>query len=137
MLSIYNYMASGIVLSGIVALLFSQAAWLRRCSSHRRCAGWSHFAPLGFVMAMSFGLQKMQTSTLKALFWAFWWRWPVDVVVDLLCLHRFIDRGDVLPPRVPSPAPAWCGLAPPSATCRRWVPDDVVCSASSSRWSSS
>jgi FtsH-binding integral membrane protein len=28
-------------------------------------------APLGFVMAMSFGLNRMQTSTLKTLFWGF------------------------------------------------------------------
>ena len=28
-------------------------------------------APLGFVMAMSFGLNRMTTSTIKTLFWAF------------------------------------------------------------------
>jgi FtsH-binding integral membrane protein len=28
-------------------------------------------APLGFVMAMSFGLNRMKTSTLQMLFWAF------------------------------------------------------------------
>jgi FtsH-binding integral membrane protein len=28
-------------------------------------------APLGFVMAMSFGANKMQTTTLQALFWGF------------------------------------------------------------------
>jgi len=37
MLSIYNYMASGILLSGIVALLFAQQrAWPKRCSAPLR-----------------------------------------------------------------------------------------------------
>ena len=34
--------------------------------------GWIvTLAPLGFVMAMSFGLNRMSTSTLQLLFWAF------------------------------------------------------------------
>ncbi|GAC1574408.1 MAG: Bax inhibitor-1/YccA family protein [Novosphingobium sp.] len=70
MLSIYNYMASGIVLSGIVALLFSQSGMA--AAVFGTPLRWLvALAPLGFVMAMSFGLHKMQTSTLKALFWAF------------------------------------------------------------------
>jgi hypothetical protein len=70
MLSIYNYMASGVLLSGVVALLFaSSAIGLQVMTSPLR---WVvALAPLGFVMAMSFGLLKMQTSTLKVLFWSF------------------------------------------------------------------
>lgn len=70
MLSIYNYMASGVLLSGIVALLVAHSeAGVRAMSSPL----WLIFAiaPLGFVFAMSFGLQKMKTSTLQALYWAF------------------------------------------------------------------
>jgi len=70
MLSIYNYMASGVLLSGIVALAFAY--------SGMAAAVWGTplrwliaLAPLGFVMAMSFGLQRMQTSTLRTLFWTF------------------------------------------------------------------
>ena len=70
MLSIYNYMASGVLLSGIVALVFAQSGMA--AAVFGTPLRWVvALAPLGFVMAMSFGLNRMQTSTLKALFWAF------------------------------------------------------------------
>ncbi len=70
MLSIYNYMASGVLLSGIVALLFASSGMAQAVFATP--LRWViALAPLGFVMAMSFGLNKMQTSTLKMLFWAF------------------------------------------------------------------
>jgi FtsH-binding integral membrane protein len=70
MLSIYNYMASGVLLSGIVAMLFANSGLAAQVMMTP--LRWLIIlAPLGFVMAMSFGLNRMQTSTLKALFWAF------------------------------------------------------------------
>ena len=70
MLSIYNYMASGVLLSGVVALLFARSGLAEQVL--QTPLRWLiMLAPLGFVMAMSFGLNKMQTSTLKALFWGF------------------------------------------------------------------
>ncbi|MFL9840828.1 Bax inhibitor-1/YccA family protein [Sphingomonas sp. ST-64] len=75
MLSVYNYMASGVLLSGIVALLF---AW-----GGEQSAAYSVFAnggplvwlivlsPLAIVFAMSFGQNKMSTGTLQILFWSF------------------------------------------------------------------
>lgn len=75
MLSVYNYMASGVLLSGIVALLF---AW-----GGTESAAYSVFAnggplawliilsPLAIVFAMSFGQNKMSTGTLQVLFWSF------------------------------------------------------------------
>ena len=70
MLSIYNYMASGVLLSGVIALLFARSGMAEAVlGSPLR---WViALAPLGFVMAMSFGLQKMQTATLNLLFWGF------------------------------------------------------------------
>lgn len=70
MLSIYNYMASGVLLSGIVALLVSSSEAGQQAM---RSPLWLIFAlaPLGFVFAMSFGLNKMKTSTLQMLYWAF------------------------------------------------------------------
>jgi len=72
MLSVYNYMASGVLLTGVVAMLFS---------------GWSGsqdilfgpgplkylimFAPLGFVLVLSFGINKLSTGTAQALFWGY------------------------------------------------------------------
>ena len=70
MLSIYNYMASGVLLSGIVALLFASSGMAEAVFATP--LRWVLvLAPLGFVMAMSFGLNRMQTSTLQMLFWAF------------------------------------------------------------------
>ena len=70
MLSIYNYMASGVLLSGVVALLFARSGMAE--ATFGSPLRWViALAPLGFVMAMSFGLQKMQTSTLKLMFWGF------------------------------------------------------------------
>ena len=70
MLSIYNYMASGVLLSGVIALLFARSGMAEAVlGSPLR---WViALAPLGFVMAMSFGLHKMQTATLNLLFWGF------------------------------------------------------------------
>jgi hypothetical protein len=75
MLSIYNYMASGVLLTGIIALLFAPYAQDTLISQSGRGLsglGWIvTLAPLGFVMAMSFGVNRMQSSTLKLLFWGF------------------------------------------------------------------
>ena len=75
MLKVYNYMASGVLLTGIVALLFAPFArdvLINANGTGLSGLGWLiTFAPLGFVFAMSFGVNRMQTSTLQLLFWAF------------------------------------------------------------------
>jgi FtsH-binding integral membrane protein len=70
MLSVYNYMASGVLLTGIVALLFASSGLAQQVLSTP--LRWViMLAPLGFVMAMSFGLNRMSTATLQMLYWAF------------------------------------------------------------------
>jgi FtsH-binding integral membrane protein len=70
MLSIYNYMASGVLLSGIVALLFARSGMAEAVFGTP--LRWIiALAPLGFVFAMSFGVNRMKTSTLQILFWLF------------------------------------------------------------------
>ena len=70
MLSVYNYMTSGVLLTGIVALLFASSGLAAQVLATP--LRWLIIlAPLGFVMAMSFGLNRMKTSTLQILFWAF------------------------------------------------------------------
>ena len=75
MLSVYNYMASGVLLTGIVALLFAPyAADVLVNSTGRGLSGLGWIvtlAPLGFVMVMSFGINRISTGTLQMLFWAF------------------------------------------------------------------
>jgi len=70
MLSIYNYMASGVLLSGVVALLFATSG-MAAAVFNTPLRWLIVLAPLGFVMAMSFGLARMRTATLQACFWGF------------------------------------------------------------------
>ena len=75
MLSVYNYMASGVLLTGIIALLFAPYAANVLLSQNGRGMsglGWLiTLSPLAIVFAMSFGMARMRTSTLQILFWAF------------------------------------------------------------------
>ncbi|MBA3670151.1 MAG: Bax inhibitor-1/YccA family protein [Sphingomonas sp.] len=70
MLKVYNYMASGVLLTGIVAMLFASSGLAAQVLATP--LRWLIiFAPLGFVFAMSFGVNRMKESTLQLLFWAF------------------------------------------------------------------
>ena len=75
MLSVYNYMASGVLLSGIVAMLFSR--WLAESPAAFQAVYGSPLrwvvalAPLGFVMVMSFGINRLSTTATRTLYWAF------------------------------------------------------------------
>lgn len=80
MLRVYNYMASGLALTGLIAYFSAntpailnmlyvagdggqlQPTWL---------AYLVMFSPLAFVLVLSFGINKMQASTAQAVFWAF------------------------------------------------------------------
>lgn len=72
MLKVYNYMASGVALTGIVALLFAQSGYAAQIMGGGGILPWVIIlSPLAIVFAMSFGANRMQTSTLQMLFWAF------------------------------------------------------------------
>lgn len=70
MLSVYNYMTSGVLLTGIVALGFALSGMAAQV--FQTPLRWLIvLAPLAFVFAMSFGQGKFSTGTLKAMFWGF------------------------------------------------------------------
>lgn len=70
MLKVYNYMASGVLLTGIVALVFAQSGMAAQVLNTP--LRWVlMFAPLAFIMVMSFGMNKLSTSALQAMFFAF------------------------------------------------------------------
>ncbi len=82
MLSVYNYMASGVLLTGIVALLFAKSGMVstlfeasytaRGTSVAPTLLGWVvMLAPLGIVLTMSFGINRLSASTLQLLFWVY------------------------------------------------------------------
>ena len=75
MLSIYNYMTSGVLLSGIVALMFSwggaESPAAQVFTKGGPLAWLIILSPLAIVLAMSFGANRFSTGTLRAMFWGF------------------------------------------------------------------
>src|SRR5450432_2402483 len=75
MLSVYNYMASGVLLTGIVALLFSRGGVNSPAAQLFINGGLLKWvvmlAPIGLVMWLSFGIQRMSETTAKAVYWAY------------------------------------------------------------------
>jgi FtsH-binding integral membrane protein len=70
MLRVYNYMASGLALTGIVAYIVAHTGLYQALMTSG--AGFIvMLAPLGIVFFMSFKLQTMKVSTAQALFWVF------------------------------------------------------------------
>ncbi|SEJ40103.1 hypothetical protein SAMN05428950_1012099 [Sphingomonas sp. OV641] len=75
MLSVYNYMASGVLLTGIVALLFASGGRESLAAQIFLAPGILKyivmFSPLAFVMVLSFGINRLSTGAAQAIFWAF------------------------------------------------------------------
>ncbi len=71
MLRVYNYMASGLALTGIVALLVASSPAMVQLIFGTPLKWVVMLAPLGFVFFMSFKIETMKASTAQALFWAF------------------------------------------------------------------
>lgn len=72
MLSVYNYMASGVLLTGIVALLFASSGLAYQVLAGPGILKYViMFAPLVFVMVLSFGINRLSTVAAQALFWAY------------------------------------------------------------------
>lgn len=70
MLKVYNYMASGVLLTGIVALLFANSGMAAQVMATP--LRWLIIlSPLAFIMVMSFGMNRLSTGALQAMFWAF------------------------------------------------------------------
>jgi FtsH-binding integral membrane protein len=70
MLSVYNYMASGVLLTGIVALLAFNSGFTQSLIGSPLM--WVvALAPLAFVLVLSFGINKLSTTAAQALFWTF------------------------------------------------------------------
>ncbi len=75
MLSVYNYMASGVLLTGIVALFFARGGADSLAAQIFMQPGilkWVvMLAPFALVMVLSFGVQRMSDTTAKAVFWLY------------------------------------------------------------------
>lgn len=75
MLSVYNYMASGVLLTGIVALLFASGGRDSMAAQVFMAPGILKylviFSPLAFIMVLNFGLNRLSTGAAQMIFWAF------------------------------------------------------------------
>jgi len=75
MLSVYNYMASGVLLTGVVAMVFGNMMTGNPELAQTLFASplrWAlMLAPLAFVMVLSFGVNRMSAGMLQTVFWAF------------------------------------------------------------------
>ncbi len=97
MLSVYNYMASGVLLTGVVALLFAQWDGAPAILFGPGILKWIiMLAPLAFVMVISFGINRLSTGDGSGFVLGVrGGHGPVDVL-DLLRLHGHVDRHDLL-----------------------------------------
>jgi FtsH-binding integral membrane protein len=71
MLSIYNYMASAVLLTGIVALLAFTSGTAAAIFTGGILRWIVALSPLAIVFAMSFGANRFSAGTLQIMFWAF------------------------------------------------------------------
>ena len=71
MLSIYNYMTSGILLTGIVALLAFTSGTAEAIFTGGILRWIVALSPMAVVFAMSFGANRFSTGTLQIMFWGF------------------------------------------------------------------
>src|SRR3978361_1631950 len=82
MLRVYNWMTSGLLLTGIVAYAIGNTELINlfyQRGQSERVFGYAPpllgyaaiFAPLVFVMVLSFGVNRLSRSTTQMLFWLF------------------------------------------------------------------
>ncbi len=70
MLRVYNLMGSGLAVSGIVAIAAFQLGWAQAFVG----SGLGlvvMLAPIGILLAMSFGINRMSSATVSGLYWLF------------------------------------------------------------------
>mgnify|MGYP001200485335 CR=1 FL=1 len=77
---VYSFMAVGLALTGAIAHLVSSLAYNFETNTLTQFGSVIYgsplsfiimLAPLGFIMALSFGINKMRESTVQILFWTF------------------------------------------------------------------
>ena len=71
MMKVYNYMTSGLAISGLVAWGFSQSPTLMGASYGTALPWVVMLAPLGCIFFLGARLQKMSLSAAQMTFWAF------------------------------------------------------------------
>lgn len=71
MLGVYNYMAAGLAVTGAVAYFTSQTPALMNAVYGTPLAWVVMLAPLGLVLLLSFGINRMSAGAAQMVFWLF------------------------------------------------------------------
>ena len=71
MLQVYNYMGLGLAITGLVAFIVASTPALYQPIFGTPLKWVVMLAPLGFVFALSMGIQRFSVSTAQILFWSF------------------------------------------------------------------
>ena len=118
MLSVYNYMTSAVLLTGIVAMLFSwggrdsYAYWLATEGGILRWVVM--FAPLIMVLGLSFGANRMSAATMQIVYWVY----AVAMGLSLSTIFLVYDLGSIATAFFASAA-AFAGLSLYGYTTKR------------------
>ena len=96
MLSVYNYMASAVLLTGVVSLLFAKSDAVLALVDWQtgRPSGLGYlamFAPLGVVLWMSFGINRISAATAQILYWVY----AVLIGISLSTIFLFYTQGSI------------------------------------------
>jgi uncharacterized protein len=70
MLRVYNYMGGGLVITGLVAYFAASSGFYEQIA-HTALFYVVIFAPLGLVLLLSFGINKMSLGAAQATFWGY------------------------------------------------------------------
>ncbi len=74
MLTVYNYMCSALALTGLAAYVTANTSLINLFFSPTGITGLGYvamFAPLGLVLFLGFGINRMQASTAQLVFWVY------------------------------------------------------------------
>ena len=126
MLKVYNYMASGLALTGLVAYILFQATAVTGptgdivgltnlgVSLYTGPMMWVvALAPLGVVMYMSFGIRNMSASRAQTMFWVFAFLMGLSLsTIFLTPLGANQDCKDTINPRIINANEIDCKFAP-------------------------
>ena len=96
MLSVYNYMASAVLLTGIVSLMFARSGAVLSLVNWQTGgpSGLGYlamFAPLGIVLWMSFGFNRISTATAQVLYWTY----AVLIGISLSTIFLLYTQGSI------------------------------------------
>ena len=69
MLGVYNYMASGVFLTGVIAMLVASSPTMLQLIFGTPLKWVVILSPLAFVFAMNLGLNRFSATAIQAMFW--------------------------------------------------------------------